>query len=213
MAGSASRIHNFCNSYPNSSGCPWPSYSSVPYVNPCLDPYSIGTTNCKKYTAYVNALPSPTNPDTLATDRTAIVQATPSGGAGTYLGYTATSKINLFSINTAGVLTNKIGFLLYRTTVMYDVPSTTPPVDYTGPAVVTAEVTANWFNGTTLKASAQAQFTYHLTSTASGTGYPQPFSTNTFSTGQQLYGKTLKINSSVFVQSGNYVNQLDFNIL
>jgi hypothetical protein len=106
MAGSASRVYNFCRSNPNSSGCPWPSYSNEPYDDPCSDPYSIGTTNCKKYTVYINAFPALSNPDTLVANRIPIIQVSPSDGSGNYLGYTSVSKLNLYSNNDNGVLSN-----------------------------------------------------------------------------------------------------------
>lgn len=212
MAGSANRIYNFCKSFPSSSGCPFPPRNVPPYVDPCIDPFSIGTNYCKTYVAYVNANPSPSlNTDNLVSERTPIIQQYPTT-ATPYLGYTSITKANLYSaVDAAGTLSNKIGFLLYKVTALYDTPSVTD--GSTGPANVTAEVTSNWWDGTALKASLQAQFTYHLTSTAAGSGYPGPFSSNSFSTGQQLYGKNVKVDSSVIAPSGKYINKLVFNIL
>lgn len=49
MSYQATRIYNFCRNQPNSAGCPWPQYGTPPpYVDPCADPYAIGTTSCKK---------------------------------------------------------------------------------------------------------------------------------------------------------------------
>lgn len=160
----------------------------------------------------MNAFPSTTNPDNLISQRTPIVQAYPSSGAGLYLGFTSTNKVNIYSTNTNGVLSNKIGFLMYKVTALYDTPSSN--VNETGPAMITANVTINWYDGTTLRASAQGQFTYHLASTAYGTGYPGVLTTNTFSAGQQLYGKTLKVVSSVTTYSSTLiVNTLALTIL
>ena len=208
------RAYNFCRNLPGSPGCALLLYGppTAPAVDPCADPYAIGTTSCKQYRVYVNALPSTTNPDNLISQRTPIVQAFPTTGAGMYLGFTNNAKLNLYSVNRNGVLSNKIGFLSYNVVAMYDTPSSSS--SYTGAATITANVTVNWLDGTNLRATAQAQFTYHLNSTASGTGYPGPLTTNTFSAGQQLYGKTLRVDSSVTAYSSSLVvNQLLLTIL
>lgn len=55
MAGSASRIYNFCRSNPNSPGCPWPPYlGNQQPAKICDDyPYEIGTANgCSVYNVF-----------------------------------------------------------------------------------------------------------------------------------------------------------------
>ena len=54
MAGSASRIQNFCHSFPNSSGCPFPPLVNQPAPKVCDDfPFEIGTTNsCSVYNVF-----------------------------------------------------------------------------------------------------------------------------------------------------------------
>ena len=222
MAGNASRITAFCRSYPNSSGCPWPNYTNTPYVDPCAnaDPFSIGTTNCKKYTAYVNGYPG--NSLALISPRSLIVQGTPVISPTTYLGFTSTSSIPIYSSYTLdssnnATFNNKIGFIMYNIEAIYDTP--TISTSYTGPATITANATVSWLDTVPdLRASAQFIFTYHLSSTQFGTAYPGSFNTNSTSTGQQLYGQKLLLNSSVsYIPSpsapASIINTLVFNIV
>lgn len=224
MAGNASRITAFCRSNPNSSGCPWPNYSNTPYVDPCAnaDPLSIGTTNCKKYTAYVNGLPG--NTSNLISKRSLIEQSsvTPT----TYLGFTSTSNVPIYSSYTLDASnnatfsnSNKIGFIMYNIEAIYD--QTTTNASYSGPATITANATVSWLDASSnLRASSQFVFTYHLSTTQLGTTYPGSFNTNSISTGQQLYGKNLVLNSSVKINlipatstPGSVINTLVFNIV
>ena len=243
MAGRAIRIYNFCHQNPSSPGCPWPQYGPyVPPVNPCLDPLSIGTTACKQYTTYVNV--KPLNQDNLLTVRTPIPIIGPptsqyyTNPPSYFLGYTTTSFAKMFEFYTpndqGGTYTNQIGDVEISYRAIYDTPQSQDPSSddpYTGPSNVSANATVNWFqpNNTSsklgmgspppadpyLKASLSAVFTYHLNDISGGAGYPGPFQTNSISTGQQLFGKKVLVDSTIEITPGSdltIANKLVFNL-
>ena len=196
---------------------------NVDYVpNPCAnpDPFSIGTSDCVTYTAYVNGYPG--NSLALISQRTPIIQSAPVPLSTTYLGFTSTSTVPIFSWyslnpNNTATFNNKIGFIMYNIEAIYDTPSTNPA--YTGAATITANATVSWLDTVpNLRASAQFVFTYHLSSTQFGTAYPGSFNTKSTSTGQQLYGQNLVLNSSISYnpspsRPASIINTLVFNIV
>ena len=237
MAGKASRIATFCRSHPNSPGCPYFSNTPTPtpYVDPCanVDPLSIGTTNCKKYTTYVNATPQ--NPSNLLTTENPIVIIGPAGSVdlGKVLGYTTTSFATMFdSFSSSGVFTGEIGDIELTFRVVYDTPQSIPPgetaesvvASYNGSSDISSDATVNWYDinavepATYLYASLYVQYAYHLWSIAAGAGYPRPFQTTAITTGQQLTNQKVVIDSSLIIiriPTSPYVsiaNKLVFNI-
>ena len=195
MAGKAQRVFNYCHANPSAPNCPWPSYGPyVPPIDPCenVDPLSIGTTSCKTYVAYVNGYPF--NLNNITAPRIPIIANYPPDVSGCYIGYNTYAVAPLFSDTN---LTNQIGDVELSLRVIYD--TSTNLYTYYGPANVTANTTVNWFDNSNhiLRASLNAVYTYHLTSTEYGTGYPGSLNTTTISTNQQLFGQKVVVNTSV----------------
>lgn len=216
MAGRASRISNYCHTNPTSNGCPWPRYIQpvppippVPPVNPCknINPLSIGTTLCKQYVAYVNG--TPYNQDNYITPRVPILGLYPEDISGSFLGFVTAETAPLFS---DAKLTNQIGDLELTIRAIYDTP--TNKYQYFGPANVTSNTTVNWFDiSYNLKASLNTVYSYHLDDTTYGIGNPKTFSTIAISTGQQLFGQKVIIDSYIIpTSSTTFLNKLVFNL-
>ena len=211
MAGKAERIRNFCTSFPNSPGCPWPSSPRFlpPPVNPCVAaaarPLSIGTTKCDTYTYYINGYPSTTNPDNYITEHVVTESIYPDPY---YIGFRNVSVAKIFSDSG---FTNQVGQAVLNATATYDVPlpvagGVIPGEGGTSSSACVTSNTATQFydislDPTTstnyLKASVNVVFTYHLVSTNTGTAYPGSFKTKSISTGQQLVDNNIVVYSSV----------------
>lgn len=147
MAGSASRIYNFCRSNPNSSGCPWPPYlGNQPAPKICDDfPFEIGTsTGCSVYNVYW-----------FKNEYAESAQPIPAwSGAGDGTGVIINSVAPLYSGVYSGTPTPQIGnFKLITSVFQYD--STTPTK-----FLATDNYSFYWINGQQIVASMDSTYDY-----------------------------------------------------